>query len=71
MDVAVASPEIKHYWEYHKELQVITRYMPVWSKEELPEAHKRVYTHLEEQLVKTLDGSGRLSTLLPVVGQRC
>ncbi|CAL8462659.1 g2192 [Coccomyxa elongata] len=52
--IAVVSPERRHYWSYYKEPGVMTRYMPVWSEEELLDAQKGMYTHLEEELVKTL-----------------
>lgn len=52
--IAVVSPERRHYWSYHKEPGVKIRYMPVWSEEELLDAQKGMYTHLEEELVKTL-----------------
>lgn len=52
--IAVVSPERRHYWSYHKEPGVKIRYMPVWSEEELLDAQKGMYTHLEEELVKML-----------------
>ncbi len=46
--------DTKHYWAYHKEPRVEIRYMPVWSEEELLDAQRNVYTHLNGELVKKL-----------------
>ena len=52
--IAAVSPLREHYWSYHKEPGTRVLFMPVWSEEELLEARRLVYPHLEEELVKQL-----------------
>ena len=52
--IAAVSPLREHYWSYHKEPGTRVLFMPVWSEEELLEAQRLVYPHLEEELVKQL-----------------
>ena len=54
----MVSSEEKDSWEFRQKRAMGMRYMPVWSEEELLDAQRNVYTHLNGELVKKLYQKG-------------